>query len=115
MHEWTIEDALVLIREIAPKLKKVGWYPSLAGSVLMKGYSDKDLDIVMIPHTLAEQNVELLRDVLYDLGWKCRVRAHNMVKFWREKGGTDSKHVDVWLLPDGSRVDVVIPSVKVSG
>jgi hypothetical protein len=64
---WSIEDALVLIRNIQPKCMELGYYIALAGGVLNKGYSDSDLDLVAIPRTKTSASVQLtdyLRNIL---------------------------------------------------
>ncbi len=48
-HKWTMDKALTLIREIEPTCKQHGYFLGLCGGVLRKGYSDKDLDIILIP------------------------------------------------------------------
>lgn len=45
-----IEDALTLIRELEPKFSDVGYHLGLTGSVLYKGESEKDLDLIAYPH-----------------------------------------------------------------
>lgn len=45
-----LEDALVLIRELEPKFDSAGYHLGLTGSVLYKGESIKDLDLICYPH-----------------------------------------------------------------
>lgn len=47
----TIEEALKFIRTLEEKVKPYGFHCGLTGSVLYKGYSEKDLDIIIYPHT----------------------------------------------------------------
>lgn len=42
---WTIERALVLIRELQPKLHARKYHVALGGGVLNTGQSEKDLDL----------------------------------------------------------------------
>jgi hypothetical protein len=48
---WGLSDALDVIREIQPTVREFGFHVALAGSVLNKGTSEKDLDLVFIPLT----------------------------------------------------------------
>jgi hypothetical protein len=48
---WGLSDALALIREIQPEIHALGFHVCLAGGVLNKGYSEKDLDLVFVPLT----------------------------------------------------------------
>ena len=60
MH--TIDSAMVLIRQIEPVLAANGYHCALTGSVLFKGESEKDIDIVLYPHNPDKllQPIELL-------------------------------------------------------
>jgi hypothetical protein len=47
---WTIDEALNLIREIEPEVKRSSFcFLALCGGVLRNGKSEKDLDIFIIP------------------------------------------------------------------
>lgn len=45
---WTLYQALDVIKQLQ-EINKHGYYIALAGSVLDKGYSENDLDLVMYP------------------------------------------------------------------
>jgi hypothetical protein len=48
--KWTLETALSLIREVDPTLReRYSCFLGLCGGVLIKGASDKDLDLILIP------------------------------------------------------------------
>lgn len=47
---WTLEQAIDAMRRLEAKLAPHGYHVGLIGSVLTKGKSDKDLDIVVYPH-----------------------------------------------------------------
>lgn len=47
--DWTIEDALLLIRDIQPKIRPLQYHVVLGGGVLNKGWSGKDLDLYFLP------------------------------------------------------------------
>ncbi len=46
---WTLEDALLLIREIQPRIYKFAYHVCLGGGVLNRGESEKDLDLYFSP------------------------------------------------------------------
>ena len=46
---WTLDAALLWIREMQPKLMEAGWCIMLGGGVLNKGHSDSDLDLLAYP------------------------------------------------------------------
>jgi hypothetical protein len=46
---WRIDDALMLVRKIQPKIRPFSYHVALGGGVLNKGESDEDLDLYFIP------------------------------------------------------------------
>lgn len=48
-HAWYLPDAQLLVRELQAKLWPVGWHVALGGGVLNHGYSDKDVDLYVLP------------------------------------------------------------------
>jgi hypothetical protein len=49
MTRWTLTNALATIRAFQFKALQLGYHLALAGGVLNKGQSEKDLDIVVLP------------------------------------------------------------------
>jgi hypothetical protein len=49
MPKWDLVHGLYVIRAIQPQIRKYGFHVALAGGVLNKGESDKDLDLVFLP------------------------------------------------------------------
>lgn len=47
-NNWTLEEALTLIRSLQPEAKKLGYHICLGGGVLNRGSSEKDLDLYFI-------------------------------------------------------------------
>lgn len=43
---WTLEEGVKLARMVEPHAQKFGFHVALAGGVLMKGRSDKDVDLL---------------------------------------------------------------------
>ncbi len=48
-HKWYLADALILVRELQALAWPNGWHIALGGGVLNHGYSDKDLDLYVLP------------------------------------------------------------------
>lgn len=112
VSSWTLEEGLVVVRELEAQCSRYGWHFALGGGVLLRGQSDHDLDVIVYPHS-SRVGVDTgkLRARLRDLGWKLRGRAEYVIEEWRKKGSIDRKHVDIWATPDGKRVDVIVPTV----
>lgn len=64
------KNAVALIRLMEPILAAAGYHAALAGSVLIKGGSEKDTDIIIYPHNPKKQiaNSELCQ-LLTPLGF----------------------------------------------
>lgn len=124
---WTLEEALTLIRELNPLLVEAGWYFGLTGSVLIKGESVKDLDLIVFPLNTAEVDRKRLYRVLIHGGWTMKWDVAVIHGFWRQKAKQaareiedkpgpnwqadhpiDGKHVEGWHTKDGKRIDLFI-------
>lgn len=53
---WTLENSVELIRILQPLAHQHGYHLALAGGILNRGYSDKDLDVVALPRSEMEQD-----------------------------------------------------------
>lgn len=116
---WTLEQGLVLCRQLEPLMAEVGWHVALTGSVLYAGKSAKDLDILLMPHckpepprdyALAEHvnflNKSHVRRVLTELGWRLVMTIEQIHDYWRLQGSVDTKEVESWFTAERKRVDV---------
>jgi predicted nucleotidyltransferase len=103
---WTLGEAQALLSGIAPGLLMKGFAVGLTGSVLTKGQSEHDLDIVLYPmqFTVAT-NWEVAREALTNAGFECLLPVDTVHASWRRKGFLDEKFVEVWLF-NKRRVDV---------
>ncbi len=63
---WTLDEAVVLIQDLAPKVRAVDYHVMLGGSVLHSGKSEDDLDLFFAPLNHTEGNKQKLRKVLWD-------------------------------------------------
>lgn len=112
-RHWTLDDALALIREIAPTLKSVGFYPALTGSVLyplLKGTPPKDLDLIIYPHNNAAYFTDQAREALRQHGLTMRLSFPEVQRLRRDRGTVqtpeDRKVVEMWHYK-GRRIDVI--------
>jgi len=102
---WSLPEALQLVRELVEPLRSVGYALGLTGSVLTKGESTHDLDLVLYPLSSAKEDPTALRAALEAHGLKLHVPKERVQKTWRRLGSQDEKHVEVWLYQD-RRVDL---------
>lgn len=87
-------------------LSKVGWHVGMTGSVLFNGASNKDLDLIVYPHTTENTDLEVPRGVLRDYSMKLTVPVEKVHERWRSIGSKDSKHVEVWTFHH-LRIDIL--------
>lgn len=106
---WTLEDALNLVRSTQEALTPIGWYIGLTGSVLFKGESYKDLDLIFYPKTTANIDTDALLKTLKDSGFNPWLSMDQIHAIWRSIGSNDTKNVSSWKY-QGKRVDVFILS-----
>lgn len=107
---WTLDEAVRLMRRMWPGLQEAGWHIGLTGSVVYRGSSKKDLDLVAYPRDSSPggSKIHALQCYLRDRGWQRRSGPEATREIWREKGSKDEKHVEVWQTLDGRRVDVMV-------
>lgn len=104
-HLWSLADAIRLCRRLEEKLAEREWHCSLAGSVLYRGWSDKDLDIIIYPHhdkgchesnvveVLENVGITGLRDYLSEAQ---RARYPDSKQIWI--GNYETKRIDFFLM-----------------
>ena len=105
MSGWTRDEALTLVAALWPSLKAVGYYVGLTGSVLVKGTSRNDLDLIVYPASTTSQDKNRVVGALMDAGLTRLTGRDGVHRRWRRLGSSDEKHVEVWEL-DGKKVDV---------
>jgi len=66
-----IKEGVELIRTLEPKFAEQGYHLGLTGSVLFKGRSEKDMDVICYPHDMREKvfTFEELATFLQTLGF----------------------------------------------
>lgn len=95
-HGWTLREGVVFLQHLQLHVGPVGFHVALAGSVLLKGGSKKDLDIIIYPHTTQHQNYETLRMALQRAGLRPNMSAAEIKRAWEKKLSWDQKHVESW-------------------
>ncbi len=101
---WTLDEALLLVRHLEDAVVP-HFHVALGGSVLIRGWSDKDVDVVIYPHnkTRASPPAE---DLLQKAGLTVVFNSTQMRKKWgSEYGTTDTKSIERWDWK-GRRVDI---------
>lgn len=99
MKGWVLDDALALIRKLAERLAPQ-YHLALAGSVLLRGQSRNDLDLIVYPASSEAQDKDFVAKVLTEEGLK-RLHDREVVhRAWRRRGSDDAKHVEVWEYKD---------------
>ena len=105
--EWTLAEGRKLAKMLERELVPLGWHVGLTGSVLMNGSSFKDIDLLVYPHSSIDVGRVRVFKRLKSLGWKRRKTVSMMWSYWRKKGSTDRKIVEVYATKDGRRVDLI--------
>lgn len=101
---WVLDDGLTLVRDLAERLRP-RYFIGLTGSVLVKGRSFNDLDVIVYPGSSVDQDKGFVEKVLTASGLR-RLHTVDVVQAkWRRHGSQDAKHVEVWEY-QGKKVDV---------
>ncbi len=95
---WTMKDGVAFSRVLNRELGKAGFAVALTGSVLFKGRSVKDLDLVMFPLTTDRSDIEqqVYPVLVKGLGMQLLHPVSVVHHQWRRLGSVDTKHVEVW-------------------
>jgi hypothetical protein len=99
--QWNREQAMDVIEGLEPVMSELGAHVGLTGSILYKGQSEKDLDLIIYPHNKSE------------IDWNIGVLKMELIKFFKmplnDCGGfsqiRDSKEVSWLKMKDGRRID----------
>lgn len=105
---WNLQEAQALVAKIWEPLAQAGFHVGLTGSVLYKGSSDKDLDLIVYPHKTGEKTLNDAVRALKSLGF-VRWFNYKAVRAARGQGdfeyGYDNKKVEIWRY-NKKRVDI---------
>lgn len=108
---WTIAGAFELCRTIEVAVAPIGFHVGLRGGVLLNGGSDNDLDIVLYPHDSTSACIQKLYEALRGVGLVQLKTIDAVHRWWRAKGSTDEKHVEIWGQVD-RKVDILFIGVR---
>lgn len=111
--KWVLDEGVHFCRELNAAVAPAGFFVGLAGGVLMRGYSSKDLDVLVVPMTSAKVDLGALRLALARFEMKLRFDHLYVQRQWRKRqvDNQDAKHVEVWDAPPRygrRRVDLII-------
>ena len=103
---WTLDEATKLIAQIEKEVSALGFHCGLTGSILLKGESNHDLDIIIYPHDTSSSVLNEATSALANILIK-KVTRGRVAAYWeRRQISNDTKHVEIWETKDGKRVDV---------
>jgi hypothetical protein len=102
---WSRRSGYALIQLLERALKP-HYHVALAGSVLMRGESEHDLDLIIFPHKAQHFVLQEIHDGLRN-HMNLIVTRDRLRELWAKRGITDTKHVEVWEFRS-KRVDVII-------
>ena len=102
---WTREEAIDLCVRLDAILEFHGFHCGIIGSVLTKGYSHNDLDLVIFPHNASEYRLEHAYEALFAFGLASFMSRAQVAQAWERQLSKDSKHVEVWRY-NGKRIDL---------
>lgn len=109
---WTLDDALTVCRWLEEALAPAGYHVALGGGVLLRGYSHKDLDVLIYPRNVLAIERDKAAVLLQEAGFQRWMTVEQVQAMWRKIGSTpsrpvapDNKTVEVWRF-DGKRIDL---------
>lgn len=73
---WNLDESIYIVRSIEHLAIKFGYHCALGGSVLLKGYSIKDLDIIIFEHKKGQGLLIPFCDELKNYVTNWRLRDH---------------------------------------
>lgn len=103
---WTFQEGVDFVRDINSHLQKANCHAGITGSVLYKGYSAKDLDLIIYPRDATKTSRSMAHENLIEAGLTHWIPTSTVHETWRSKGSSDDKQVDIWITSDNHRVDI---------
>jgi hypothetical protein len=104
---WTLVDALEFVRSLEIEVVRTGYHVGLRGSVIMRGRSENDLDVIIYPHDSTKCDYDYLVTALHAAGLRRIADVNHVHAHWRRKGSTDEKHVEIWSYGEHLKVDIL--------
>lgn len=103
---WTLQEAIEFIRKLDPMLRLVGYTTALTGSILYRGFSHKDLDIMVYPLSSKHPNPEGVKLEFERIGMTMLKDILVTQASWAARGSDDKKCVEIWADDRGRRIDI---------
>jgi hypothetical protein len=104
---WGLLEGLEFIRSIKDIALEHGFYVGLAGSVLLKGHSQNDLDVILAPLSGRKLNPNAHEEFIFHLHKHTKIGSYGIATEGRE---AEDKIVVVTWLPSRKRVDFFFPT-----
>lgn len=93
-------EGIQICRQIEKFVSEVGLHCGLTGSVLYKGSSEKDLDVIIYPHQVSNPiSKEVAKKALAKIGIKPKYRVSTVAS-------CQDKDVEVFETESGRRIDI---------
>lgn len=95
---WELHDnGLDFVVKLTEHMMKIGYGVGLTGSVLTKGRSKKDIDVILYPYDTSKHQLPIEIAAHLELFGLSRLYDQSTVKArWKKLGSRDGKHVEVW-------------------
>ncbi len=107
---WTLKEATKFVSGLREHfvLNDIPCQIGITGSVLYRGSSQSDLDIILYPTNTSTIHWGTVRESLKKFGMTLRSTALEVKTRWAKRGPStlDAKEVEAWLTEDGRKVDV---------
>lgn len=112
MPLWLLEDGIQLARKCEPIAISCGYHVALGGGTLLRGWSDKDLDLFFYPHGKAGNGQwEKLLSTLPAAGLTpvLKMDTKEYPADWIYRANANGKRVDIFILD--RRAETVEPLI----
>ena len=101
--KWTLDQAVGLVRSLHEEVVKNGCTLALGGSCLHRGFSEKDVDIIIHPleckeTALSDFDFYAVKDCLTELGLTY-IRDAHIAEY-------SERNVEIWYNKEGKRIDI---------
>jgi hypothetical protein len=100
---WTLQEALAILAKLEPELKKMNAHCGLTGSVMYRGDSKKDLDIIIYPRHKNSEDHWKVEDIKKFLA--AYFGASEFKDCSSASQERDDKAVSWIITEDGKRID----------
>lgn len=101
MSSWNLEEAINFVRNKEPIASEHGWHLGITRSILFKGHSENDLDLIIYKHSLDTDMA--LAEVIKAMGISNVIEKHKEVNIhYQDKqvfsGQWEGKKIELFLL-----------------